>query len=416
MTYRIKVSYTANREVRISSGVAVSRFREEKEDVERLPTLDISAKVQQGAEGVNKQIRREKSRTEKPGWGELGRQDRTFNKGTRHALLECGAVVDMWYGRNALVLTGTLPGSTNEANEVLARFSAYIVNRLNQYCRRLVSGELWCFYVWEWQKRGALHIHYCVASGGRDSLSRLRSGFRDFWFSLLLQLSEKSGVDLFCRATGGSWRDKKDKLQADAQFVKKSVAAYFAKYAGKNYHAEVSNHLKSRKLTRFVPSRWAGWSRPVSRAMKSCRWSFEVEGDRRSIERRLDELTGFMSAFCVKKNRWDWNVIPGSTQAMYFRSEDLLEVQREVESMLSCRENFDENGRKKELGAIALKPALSNEFWDWLRRKKDKKPTYVFTAMYTAFLQGHSTPKGEEELEELAREFSQRQRMGRRYA
>ena len=405
MSYRISVKYTANREVRIASGVAVSRFREEKAVAAEYEPLDISAKVQRSTGGLKESSPAKKDRGLKPGWGTLGRQDRTFNAGTRHALLECGAVVDMWHGKRAIVLTGTLPGSTNEANEVLAAYSAYVVNRLNQYCRRLVDGELWCFYVWEWQKRGALHIHYCLACSDRAALSRVCAGFRDFWFSLLLQLSEKSGVDLFRRASGGSCREQKNKLHADAQFVQKSVAAYFAKYAGKNYHSEVSKHLKSRRLNRYVPSRWAGWSRPVSRAMKSCRWSFEIEGDRRSIERKLNEITGFLSAFCVKKNSWDWNCIPGSTTALYFRTEDLLEVQREIFDMCPSGANFDSNGRKKELERVRSKPATSNAFWDWLRTKKDKRPTYVFSYMFSAYLQGKGTEKGEEELEALAREW-----------
>ena len=139
--------------------------------------------------------------------------------------------------------------------------------------------------------------------------------------------------------------------------------------------------------------------------MKSCRWSFEIEGDRRSIERKLNEITGFLSAFCVKKNSWDWNCIPGSTTALYFRTEDLLEVQREIFDMCPSGANFDSNGRKKELERVRSKPATSNAFWDWLRTKKDKRPTYVFSYMFSAYLQGKGTEKGEEELEALAREW-----------
>lgn len=394
----------------MSSGVAVSRFREEKAIAPDSETFNISAKVQRSKEGVSGNPAKAKAREERPGWGALGRQDRTFNKGTRHSLLECGAVMDMWHGRNAIVLTGTLPGSTNESNEVLARYSAYIVNRLNQHCRRAVAGELWCFYVWEWQKRGALHIHYCVASNSRDSLSRLCAGFRDFWFGLLLQLSEESGVDIFRRATGGSWRHQKNKLQADAQFVQKSVAAYFAKYAGKNYHSEVSHHLKSRKLTRFVPSRWAGWSRPISRAMKQCRWNFEVEGDRRSIEKRMNEISGFLASFAVKKNSWDWHVIPGSTDAYYFRTETLLEVQSFFSDLLSSRYDDGKNGMKKEIELIAASAGRRLAFSKWLKDKKETKNMAIWSSLFNTYLEGRCTEKGEGELESLAIEFRGRQR------
>lgn len=409
MSYRLSVSYTANREVRIASGVAVSRLRKEKETVAGQP-LDISAKVQRADQGTSEESLKRAERGARPGWGALGRQDRGFNSGTRHALLECGAVCDMWHGRNAVVLTGTLPGSTDEANEVIAANSAYIVNRINQYCRRLSKGGLWCFYVWEWQSRGALHIHYCVADSDRSGLARMRAGWRDFWVDVLEALTRKSGVDLFRRSGGGTWRGQADKIQADAQFVKKSVAAYFAKYAGKGYHAEVSKKLKSKRIRRYVPSRWAGWSRPVSRAMKMCRWKFEIEGDRRSIERRLDEITGFMGAFAVKQNVWQWQCIPGTTRAYYFRTEDLLEVQGKVESMLSSGANFSEKGCRKEIERIALNPGLRLSFSNWLRRQKDTRANPMWSSLFEAYVQGRCTEKGEMELEMYAREFLARKR------
>ena len=72
MVYRLSVSYTANREVRVTSGVAVS-YRREKEESRDAQALDISAKVQRGEKKTAKHSEGRKERCERPGWGSARR-------------------------------------------------------------------------------------------------------------------------------------------------------------------------------------------------------------------------------------------------------------------------------------------------------------------------------------------------------
>lgn len=59
-------------------------------------------------------------------------------------------------------------------------------------------------------------------------------GFHEFWVRLLLQISAESGVDLFLREDGYSHQGNTSVVQAYAQECYKSVAAYMAKYLGKD--------------------------------------------------------------------------------------------------------------------------------------------------------------------------------------
>ena len=185
-------------------------------------------------------------------WGKV-QTPKTFTRNAKQKILEAGAVVDKHVGKHgSYELTLTIPGSGVVVYDVVARWSGYIVNRMLQVIRRLEEKGLpvhW-FFVWEHQKRGALHQHWCIAIKDQpmltDYVCRL---LKAKWFELLMELSDKSGVDLFRRkGFTGSWRNRPDVWQSSVNPVRKSVAAYFSKYMSKNL--ETSKYNKARKAAR----------------------------------------------------------------------------------------------------------------------------------------------------------------------
>jgi hypothetical protein len=236
---------------------------------------------------------------------------RSFGKRGRHTLLESGAVADRLAGLNAVCVTLTLPGSTQESIRALAAYSSWITNSLFQVLRdwrKKYKRKIEYFYVWELQKRGALHLHICLAADSeQETLERLQTlglKMKNKWFNLLREMATTKavkrfgkkegklpGVDMFARnrviqgkhnQTVQTWRNKPDKWQWDVTPIKKSVAAYFSKYAGKGNAAPVDKkgfEKYSIKAGRrcYVPSRWWGVSKALMQAIKANRFEYVVE-------------------------------------------------------------------------------------------------------------------------------------------
>lgn len=221
-------------------------------------------------------------------WG-LPTKPKEFRWQAGEKILEGGAIIDRFVGvKNASMLTLTLPGSTWYAMDALARWSGWIVNRLTQVIRRTKSPHCdapYWFFVWEHQKRGALHMHWCIAW---DTLPQKRLALcyklKDLWFNLLEEISVKEGIDLFKRGGyGRTHRYNKKVWQWDIQQVERSVAAYFAKYCEKNVEhgyrpngrgdkPNLGEKTKARKRSthpsRTYPSRYWGSSQTIKRWSK----------------------------------------------------------------------------------------------------------------------------------------------------
>lgn len=197
----------------------------------------------------------QESKGHRAGWG-YPTHETEFTAKAKRTVLRIGGMVDKLFKGRVLFLTGTLPGSTEEAKEAIAYWSGYIVNRVRQWVRRRVD-NMTDYGVWEWQKRGALHLHYCVASHDEKILERVDREFHDFWCQVLEDVSVKSGVDLFargdnCRGDVKTWRYNWKKVQTRVERVKKSVSAYLSKYLCKG-----SDSNSEQK--RYYPSQW--WTR-----------------------------------------------------------------------------------------------------------------------------------------------------------
>lgn len=207
---------------------------------------------------------------QKGGWGHLAKPT-SFTKNARHRLLEAGAIVDKDCGLNAWEVTLTLPGSTQEAFRILAENTGWIMNELTQIIRRYKC-TYW-FYVWELQKRGALHLHLLVASPQLDC-HPLAMRLERRWWELLQLLSDRTTMDLFCKNQKWTWKQSPQRWQSHVSKVKKSVAAYFSKYAGKGVQPKLS---KGFARTVYYPSRWWGCSSHLKQEIAKSRAKYTLE-------------------------------------------------------------------------------------------------------------------------------------------
>lgn len=214
-------------------------------------SLDITSELEDSRpERVSKQ---------KPGFGGDPKPTK-FGNNARRTLLRAGGALELMHGgaTRVLFLTGTLPGSTDTAMDAIARYSSYVVHRLKTWVRDN-GGSSYAMYVWERQKRGALHIHYAVYIEEGNDGRRIYHGFKQYWYKLMCAVSDQSGVDLFAKKKGGSWRSNPKVVQAKAVWCQRSVAAYLAKYLSK----KVNCIGEGGWAPTYYPVRWWGVSRPL---------------------------------------------------------------------------------------------------------------------------------------------------------
>lgn len=234
--------------------------------------LDITKKSQRPSSHAN--------------WGKA-QKPKAFGSNARHRILESGAVIDRAKPKSSTYeLTLTLPGSTPEAIKAVADWSGWIVNRQLQSIRRIdKSIRPWWFFVWEFQKRGALHQHWCIAADTPEMAYSIAMEIRQLWYKCLHELLDKAGVDCYARKGFGTWRDSPKQWQWHCQAIKKSVAAYFSKYTSK----EGANVRREQRYTRtgkiHYPSRWWGSSAEVKLGVKEWR----IEGSLSGITREFAE-------------------------------------------------------------------------------------------------------------------------------
>lgn len=208
----------------------------------------------------------------------MTQKPKVFSKLARHRLLEAGAVVDkLGLKDSSSLLTLTLPGGTPEAKDALARWSGWIVNRQTQFLRRdkRLKNCHW-FFVWEWQKRGALHQHWCVSADTYELAQLATLAMKDAWYKCLDEISMKEGIDMYLKEGGSnSWKHSPDKWVWNEQKVKKDVGRYFAKYASKEV-AYTKEQQKTCKRKVYFPSRWFGSSANIKKACKAYRMDFSL--------------------------------------------------------------------------------------------------------------------------------------------
>lgn len=311
-----------------------------------------------------------------------------FTAAAKQRILEAGAVVDKHTDRSCQrELTVTVPGSGWDVYDVVSRWSGWIVNRMTQVVRRLEKKgyNLYWFFVWEHQKRGALHQHWCIASDESPEFTHNVARMLLWkWYGLLEELSVKTGIDLFQkRGSFGTWRHSPDKWQYRINPIKKGVARYFSKYCSKNsdtsrYNADrrkSRNRIKGensdgsgrRAIYSFCPSRYWGCNMRIKRLSADYRVTVPLdvvskrEGDFisktiynwcRNLSAEFQEVSRTFKTVCPKTGfvyaegyEWRCWVSPDALETLIalFRAIRLHSVRREdsVAAVLDFAEIID---------------------------------------------------------------------------
>lgn len=186
---------------------------------------------------------------------------RKLTKAARHRILKHAALLSPENKSRQVFLTGTLPGSTELALSEFCRLAPYLVKMFQTYLPRLLgisAKEMKYCWVWEQQKRGALHLHCVIELPDRHAVKKIGREWSGLWNRLLRVVGKKARCDIFARRGGGSWAGKPEVWQSDCQVVKKRVDKYLSKYVGKGEGAD----------SRYFPPRWYGISTRLRDEMK----------------------------------------------------------------------------------------------------------------------------------------------------
>jgi hypothetical protein len=203
------------------------------------PALVCSSKVQVSTDTV--------SGAYPSGFGAISKRN-AFGKAARRFIRESGAALEQADRRKLIFLTGTLPGSTIESFKALAAWSGWVVQTLMNWVRDNDEGAEY-FGVWEYQQRGALHMHMCVKCSTIEKTRWFKENFKRRWIAVLDAVGVRANQDMFARKDGESWSTFKWVTRTDAQSVEKSVCNYLGKYLSKGSRL-------GRKSCCYPPSSW----------------------------------------------------------------------------------------------------------------------------------------------------------------
>jgi len=223
------------------------------------------------------------------GWGGKN-TEKKFTHRAGQKIRECGAMMDKASGYEpsfCRVITLTLPGDTPEAFDALARYSGYAINRIFQPVRRMGLYDSHWFFVWEYQKRGALHLHIAISNPDKDKAKECGEKIIEKWVKVLTDIGKKSRTDMFVRRDRRTYTPP-EKYQNLNQEMRKSCGGYFSKYAGKAEASKENSYVaKFSKL--YPPSRFWGSSKSLKQMCKENSYE-EILAIGESIEERHQEI------------------------------------------------------------------------------------------------------------------------------
>lgn len=161
---------------------------------------------------------------------------RTQNRLTNHARATLqrigGAISALTKPSDSLFLTGTFPGDSFEAQKAIASQASWILHRLKAWIYKCVGANT-AYWVWEFQGRGTLHLHYVTVIPDPYLRNYIAFEFRNEWIRLIKGASARSGENLFLGRKGRDFFQEKELLQIYAQECYKSSSAYLSKYISK---------------------------------------------------------------------------------------------------------------------------------------------------------------------------------------
>jgi hypothetical protein len=267
----------------------------------------------------------DQKKREKLGYGQTPKI-KYFSARSGQKIRESGAVLDRLCGDKldrCRVITLTLPASTPAAYKAISDYSGYAINRLFQVVRRSPVEFEW-FFVYEHQKRGALHLHICLYCEHPDQSEAMGNALGKKWYEILKDISNKSGENLlFSRGF------KKEIAFGQGHFYNQKMAkgcgAYFSKYASKNSGRSKSD-INSINARRYPPASFWGRSRNLSRLCEQQSYKFAYEGiDDRDSESLQVEALQILSESGAKL----YNSIP-------FKKQEFWIENGEIQSLTIC--------------------------------------------------------------------------------
>jgi hypothetical protein len=217
---------------------------------------------------------------------------------------------------NYLFLTATLPGDDDWSKWAIAEYSSYIINCLKAWLSKRLNNRME-FYVWEHQKRAALHLHYCIHVPDPAIRAWIKKRFRFEWVRLLNAIEQMSGVNMWGKWAEKPLRYKTAILQTQVQNVRKSVAAYMAGYCAGAESKHGGDHKKP-----WYPKRWFGVSRPLSDLIKQHTKEEVAHYPSYAIAKnKLDEIAHNNEAEAVLVRNYRHSVGRGETNVTYHTPE-----------------------------------------------------------------------------------------------
>lgn len=200
----------------------------------------------------------------RPGYGGTPRPTK-FGARARRMIARSGGLIGQGAARkNTLFLTGTLPGGTVEAFKALSDFSAWAVHELLTHLPRIagiLASQCNWIWVWEYQKRGALHFHCIIELPSRATAAKVHAGFKGLWIRILESVGKKAGLDMAQREECGTHAGNYKVWRTRSEWARKNPSRYLAKYCAKANKSIGSDRF-------FPPTRWYGISRKLITALK----------------------------------------------------------------------------------------------------------------------------------------------------
>jgi hypothetical protein len=230
---------------------------------------------------------------------------KSFTNAAGQKLRECGAAIDHVAGDPALTraITLTLPADHDAAFIAIAAYSGYIINRLFQPIRRNYAKECLWFFVWEYQKRGALHLHIALYHPCALTGETLGEEMVENWLRILADVGTLSQTDMFCRADMKTYTPR-EKYQNQNQPMRRSLGAYFSKYAGKQ-ESKQSKHCQKYPVSRF----W-GCCYPLKDLIKTLSLDYTlVADDDRTISEMVERIMSVLTRFDMNvQSNYDFDI------------------------------------------------------------------------------------------------------------
>lgn len=307
MNSEISVKIRPNNQITITGGTfckrkrKISQSEQDKSDI--LMTMDIQNLAEElAAQRVVLEkltikldktakpyldIIKKSQRDKKPSFSRLNKP-KNFTKQSGQKLRECGAAMDIVCERNTRFcheVTLTLPANTNEAFTALAAYSGYAMNRLLQPIRRDYGNDCLWFYVFEYQKRGALHIHIALYHPDETEGLWIAAKMIEQWHKILIDIGQKANTDMFLDKR----RDRstiRAKHQHHTQPISKAVGSYFSKYAGKE------ESKQKWYCQKYPVSRFWGSSKVIKQIIKENSFEYKIDyfSDEKSQQNMMEYI------------------------------------------------------------------------------------------------------------------------------